>query len=106
MIESEASDLQTNETLQDEIEQLEKKFSSLNQSESDYERIKQAYKQHVDNFRRLLAKKQAVFLELLASVQELMSLNDAYVKNEQVKMQLKVKQDVNRLQIKELKAQV
>lgn len=35
-----------------------------------------------------------------------MSLNDAYVKNEQVKMQLKVQQDVNRLQIKELKAQV
>ena len=35
-----------------------------------------------------------------------MSVNDAFIKNEQVKMQLKMQQDVNRLQIKELMAQV
>lgn len=38
-------------------------------SDADFEHAKFAYKTRIDNFRRLLAKKQTMFFELLSSVQ-------------------------------------
>lgn len=85
LIEQEASDLQTNELLLDEIAELEK----LDFTEDlDLEKAKNQFKQKHTNFREVLNKKQAMFMELILSVESLLALNDQHVKNEAEKMQI------------------
>lgn len=85
LIEQEANDLQTNELLQDEIAALEQlEFSS----ETDIEHAQFQFKNQIAKFRVVLNKKQAMFMELLLSVESLIALNDQHVKNEAEKMQI------------------
>ena len=85
LIEQEANDLQTNEMLQDEIALLEKtEFSS----DVDLERAKASFKEKLTQFKKLLNMKQAMFMELILSVESLIAMNDQYVRNEAEKMQI------------------
>lgn len=85
LIEQEAVDLETNEMLQDEVAALEQLDMP---SDTDFEYAKFQFKQKHDGFRQVLAKKQAMFMELVLTVESLVALNDQQVRNEAEKMQI------------------
>ena len=66
LIEQEASDLQTNEIILDEIYKLEK-FDVISDSEVD--EIKDKFKKKHALFREVLNKKQSIFTELMQSTE-------------------------------------
>ena len=66
LIEQEASDLQTNEIILDEIYKLEK-FDVISDSEVD--EIKDKFKKKNALFREVLNKKQSMFTELMQSTE-------------------------------------
>jgi len=66
LIEQEASDLQTNEIILDEIYKLEK-FDVISDSEVD--EIKDKFKKKNALFREVLNKKQSMFIELMQSTE-------------------------------------
>ena len=85
LIEQEASDLQTNEIILDEIYKLEK-FDVISDSEVD--EIKDKFKKKNALFREVLNKKQSMFTELMQSTEQLIALNNQQIKNESEKLQI------------------
>ncbi len=100
LIEQEATDLQTNELLQDELAELE---SCDFTSDQDLEQSKQKFKLKHAQFKDILNRKQQMFMELVLSVESLIALNDQHVKNESERMVIQAQVDANMIELSQLK---
>lgn len=100
LIEQEATDLQTNELLQDELAELE---SCDFTSDQDLEQAKQKFKLKHTQFKDILNKKQQMFMELVLSVESLIALNDQHVKNDSERMVIQAQVDANMIELSQLK---